>query len=225
MLPWASASGQSASFSDALFTSVSAACVTGLVVHDTFRIGRFRPGGNSNSDTDRRYGNCDHSGDDFSGLRKENRIHAEKYYADGYRGAPSGGGIVRLTGFVFKTTLIIELIGALILLPVFCRDQGIELGLWQSFFHSISAFCNAGFDLMGFRQPFSSLTSYSVQVTVNLTIAALILIGGLGFLTWDDIKEHKLRLRKYRAQSKMILATTAVTGHSSVFLFLVLRVR
>ena len=63
---------------------------------------------------------------------------------------------------------------------------------------------------MGFRQPFSSLTSYSVQVTVNLTIAALILIGGLGFLTWDDIKEHKLRLRKYRAQSKMILATTAV---------------
>ena len=210
MLPWASASGQSASFSDALFTSVSAACVTGLVVHDTFSYWSFfgqaviltliQIGGMGIVTIAVMISRV--SGKKIGLMQRSTMQTAIA--------APQVGGIVRLTGFVFKTTLIIELIGALILLPVFCRDQGIELGLWQSFFHSISAFCNAGFDLMGFRQPFSSLTSYSVQVTVNLTIAALILIGGLGFLTWDDIKEHKLRLRKYRAQSKMILATTAV---------------
>lgn len=75
--------------------------------------------------------------------------------------APQVGGIVRLTGFIFKIMLTIELAGALILMPVFCGDHGVPAGLWQSVFHSISAFCNAGFDLMGFKEPYSSLTSYS----------------------------------------------------------------
>lgn len=73
------------------------------------------------------------------------------------------GGIVRLTKFILKTSVCIELIGAAMLLPAFIRDFGITKGLWYALFHSVSAFCNAGFDLIGIKEPFSSLTSYSSQ--------------------------------------------------------------
>ena len=77
-------------------------------------------------------------------------------------------------------------------------------------FHSISAFCNAGFDLIGIRAPFSSLTSYSVQPVVNLVIMVLIVAGGIGFLTWEDIKNHKWHFKKYRMQSKVIFMVTGL---------------
>ena len=80
----------------------------------------------------------------------------------------------------------------------------------MALFHSISAFCNAGFDLMGKRQAFSSLTAYSAEPIVNLTIMFLIVVGGIGFLTWDDIRTNGLHLHKYRVQSKVILCTTAI---------------
>lgn len=73
------------------------------------------------------------------------------------------GGIVRFTKFILKTSVCIELIGAAMLLPAFIRDFGIMKGLWYALFHSVSAFCNAGFDLIGIKVPFSSLTSYSSQ--------------------------------------------------------------
>ena len=78
--------------------------------------------------------------------------------------------------------------GAALLAPVFCRDFGLIRGLWMAMFHSISAFCNAGIDLMGIRIPFSSLTLYAANPLVNLVIMALIIIGGIGFLTWEDIR-------------------------------------
>jgi len=119
------------------------------------------------------------------------------------------GGIVRLTKFILKTSFSIELLGALLLAPVFCKDFGIFKGLWYSVFHSISAFCNAGFDLIGVREPFSSLTSYASNPIVNFTIMALIITGGLGFVTWADIKKNRLHFRKYNMQSKVILTVTA----------------
>ena len=97
-----------------------------------------------------------------------------------------------------------------LLAPVFCRDFGFWKGIWYALFHSISAFCNAGFDLIGIRTPFSSLTSYSVQPIVNLVIMMLIIAGGIGFLTWEDIKNHKWHFKKYRMQSKVIFMVTGI---------------
>ena len=94
--------------------------------------------------------------------------------------------------------------------PVFCRDFGIFKGIWYAVFHSVSAFCNAGFDLMGSKEAFSSLTGFSNNLVINITIMLLIIIGGIGFLTWDDIKTNHFRLRRYRMQSKLILVTTAL---------------
>ena len=123
--------------------------------------------------------------------------------------APKVGGIVRLTSFIIRTTLIIELLGAAAMAPVFCRDFGAR-GLWMALFHAVSAFCNAGFDLMGVRGEFSSLTSYAAEPVINVTVMLLILIGGIGFLTWDDIRSNRLHVRRYRMQSKVILCATGL---------------
>ena len=118
------------------------------------------------------------------------------------------GGIVRLTGFILRAMLAIELLGAICMAPVFCEEFGMKKGVWYAVFHSVSAFCNAGFDLMGMNQPFSSLTGFNGNTTINLAIMALIVIGGIGFLTWDDIWHHRLHFHKYRLQSKVILTVT-----------------
>ncbi len=123
--------------------------------------------------------------------------------------APKVGGIVRLTGFIIKGTFLIELIGAVIMAPSFISDHGLVQGLWMAVFHSISAFCNAGFDILGTTDAqFVSVTDYVGDPFVSLTISFLIIIGGIGFLTWDDIKANKLNFRKYRTQSKVIISTT-----------------
>ena len=85
---------------------------------------------------------------------------------------------------------------SLSLIHIFCRDFGIGKGIWYSIFHSISAFCNAGFDLLGVRQSFSSLTTYASEPLINGTIMALIIVGGIGFLTWADIKQNKWHWHK-----------------------------
>ena len=122
--------------------------------------------------------------------------------------APKVGGIVRLTRFILRGTFLIELLGALAVLPVFCRDYGWR-GIWMAVFHSISAFCNAGFDILGTESNrYPSLTGYADSPVINITIMLLIVIGGIGFLTWDDIFENKWRFHRYRMQSKVILVTT-----------------
>ena len=80
----------------------------------------------------------------------------------------------------------------------------------MALFHAVSAFCNAGFDLMGVRGEFSSLTSYAAEPVINVTVMLLILIGGIGFLTWDDIRSNRLHVRRYRMQSKVILCATGL---------------
>ena len=108
--------------------------------------------------------------------------------------APKVGGIVRLTRFILRGTFLIELIGVLAMLPVFCRDYGWH-GIWMAVFHSISAFCNAGFDILGTNNNlYPSLTGYVQNPVINITVMLLIITGGIGFLTWDDICEKQAAL-------------------------------
>jgi trk system potassium uptake protein TrkH len=104
----------------------------------------------------------------------------------------------------------IELIGAVLLSFTFIPRYGFLKGAGFSVFHSVSAFCNAGFDLMGEQGAFSSLTGFSSDVNINLTVCFLIIAGGIGFFTWKDIAEKGLRFRYYRMQTKVVLTTTAV---------------
>ena len=209
MLPLSSQAGCATPFLDALFTSTSAVCVTGLVLHDTATywsifgqtviLVLIQIGGMGVITVAAAFALI--SGRKISLMQRSTMQEAIS--------APKVGGIVRLTSFIIKTTLLIELLGAAAMTPVFCRDFGVK-GLWMALFHSISAFCNAGFDLMGARAPFSSLTSYAAQPVINLVIMLLIVIGGIGFLTWDDIRSNRLHFHRYRMQSKIILCTTAL---------------
>lgn len=209
MMPFSCRERIVTSFPDALFTATSAVCVTGLVVQDTATywssFGQFvillliQIGGMGVITVATSLAMI--SGKKISLMQRS--VLQEAIVA------PKVGGIVRLTGFIVKSTFMIELIGALIMSPVFCRDYGIK-GIWMSVFHSVSAFCNAGFDLMGVREKFSSLTGYSSQPIINITIMLLIIIGGIGFLTWEDICKNHLHFKKYRMQTKVILSITAV---------------
>ncbi len=209
MLPMATQSGVVTPFSDTLFTATSAVCVTGLVIYDTATywslFGQIiililiQIGGMGIVTIAVAIAVI--SGRKIGLMQRSTMQEAIA--------APQVGGIVRRTEFIVKTVFFIELAGAAALAPVFCRDFGLVKGIWYSLFHSISAFCNAGFDLIGIREPFSSLTSYSAQPIINITIMALIVIGGIGFLTWEDIKNNKWHFQKYRMQSKVILTVTA----------------
>ena len=209
MLPAATVDGNGASFSDALFTATSAVCVTGLVVHDTATywtmfgqsviILLIQIGGMGVVTVAVSIAAA--SGRKIGLMQRSTMQEAIA--------APHVGGIVRMTKFILKMTVLIEFLGAAVLSIVFCRDFGMGKGLWYAVFHSVSAFCNAGFDLIGVREPFSSLTTYSGEPVVNLTIMALIVTGGIGFLTWADIRKNKWHVKKYRMQSKVILVVTA----------------
>ena len=209
MLPVSSRHSGGTQFLDALFTSTSAVCVTGLVLHDTATywslFGQLvimlliQIGGMGVITVAAAFALI--SGRKISLMQRSTMQEAIS--------APKVGGIVRLTSFIIRTTLIIELLGAAAMAPVFCRDFGAR-GLWMALFHAVSAFCNAGFDLMGVRGEFSSLTSYAAEPVINVTVMLLILIGGIGFLTWDDIRSNRLHVRRYRMQSKVILCATGL---------------
>ena len=210
MLPCSVRDGVSLKYIDALYTSASAVCVTGLVVQDTgsywsafgqtvilllIQIGGL--GVITGAVT-------------FLMLAGRNITLKERSAMQDAISAPAVGGIVRLTRFILKGTFLVELLGALALLPVFCRDYGWR-GIWMALFHSISAFCNAGFDILGTESNrYPSLTGYADSPVINITIMLLIVIGGIGFLTWDDIFENKWRFHRYRMQSKVILVTTGL---------------
>lgn len=210
MLPISTMEGIVTPFHEALFTSTSSVCVTGLVVQDTgsywsvfgqsIILLLIQIGGMGVITAAMAITLI--SGRKMSLMQRSTMQEAIA--------APQLGGIARLTGFILKTTLMIELIGTVLLLFVFCPEYGIK-GIWLALFHSISAFCNAGFDILGTAEnPYVSLMSYMDQPLLNGTIIGLIVIGGIGFLTWEDIKEHGTDLKKYRMQSKVILFTTVL---------------
>ena len=195
---------------DALFTSTSAVCVTGLVIRDTAMhwsvFGQtvililIQIGGLGVVSVAAFLATL--SGRRISLLQRsmlQDSISAHQI-----------GGIVKMTGFVFKVAFLTELLGALVMLPAFCRSFG-AAGIWMAVFHSVSAFCNAGFDLMGRPgQKFASMTYYSSHPLINIVLMLLIIVGGIGFLTWKDVVTYKFRFKRYRLQSKVILITSAV---------------
>ena len=209
-LPISSRSREFTPFIDALFTATSASCVTGLIVYDTAThwsvfgkiiiIAMIQCGGLGvvtmltvfTQVTGKKIG-----------LRDRATLQSAL-------SAPHIGGIIRLTSFIFKATIIIEMIGALLMFPRFMKDFGITKGIYYSVFHSISAFCNAGFDLMGDVSKFSSLTKYQSDIMINITIMLLILIGGLGFLIWKDIVDYRFDIKRYSTQTKIVLTMTFI---------------
>ena len=208
MLPISSRERVFTPFADALFTATSATCVTGLIVKDTATYWSFF--GQAVIITLIQIGGMGVITIGMTVMRasgmKIGLWHRSTMQES--VSAPTVGGMVRYSGFIIKTTVLIELIGAALLFPVFCRDFGVLKGLWYSFFHSISAFCNAGFDLMGAREPFSSLTSYGSNIYVNCIIMLLIIAGGIGFLVWGDLKTHKFHFKRYSLQTKIVLITS-----------------
>lgn len=210
MLPFATRGPGGASFFDALFTATSATCVTGLVVRDTASywtgfgqavillliqmggMGVVTMGVAVAMFTGKRIG-----------LR-------QRYLMQESIAAPQMGGIVRMTGFILKATAVMEGLGALVLAVRFIPRVGFWRGVWYGVFHSVSAFCNAGFDLMGTTDgPFSSLTFYVGDAAVSITVVLLIALGGIGFFTWEDVCRNKTNVHAYRLQTKVVLATTA----------------
>lgn len=118
------------------------------------------------------------------------------------------GGAVRLVQKIVCYSIVIEGTGALLLMIRFIPQFGWLKGIWYGVFHSISAFCNAGFDLMGQFEPYGSLTMYYDDVLINLVIMALIIVGGIGFIVWDDISAHKWKMNKYMLHTKIVLVMT-----------------
>ena len=210
MLPIASRSGESAGFLNALFTSTSSTCVTGLVVVDTYTnwtlfgqivilvliqiggLGFITIGVFFSIFMKRRIG-----------LKERNLIQESM-------NTLQIGGTVRLVRKIVFYTLMIEGTGALLLMIRFVPQFGAAEGIWYGIFHSISAFCNAGFDLMGRFEPYSSLCLYHDDLLVNLVIMALIIIGGIGFIVWDDISVHKWKVKNYLLHTKIVLTMTAI---------------
>ncbi len=210
MLPAASRDGRAIPFVDALFSAASATCVTGLVLYDTYTqfslfgqivilcliqvggLGFVTMGVLMSMALGKRIG-----------LR-------ERFLMKESIGAMKIGGIVRLVRKAVFGTLLIELLGAIALTVRFAQDMGLWESLWCGVFHSVSAFCNAGFDILGRIEPFGSLTHYAGDTTVNVTVMALIVVGGLGFIVWDDVLTHRHHVQKYALHTKIVLSVTTV---------------
>jgi trk system potassium uptake protein TrkH len=209
MLPVSSAAGLWTPLSEALFTSTSAVCVTGLVVHDTMTywsvFGKtvilllIQIGG---------MGVVTLSALVLTATGHKLGLVQRTLIQDSI-GSEHMGGLVHMVRFIVKVMLTVEGIGACILATVFVPLYGPLKGAAFSVFHSVSAFCNAGFDLMGEQGEYSSLTGFAANPVVTLTISLLIILGGIGFFSWKDFIEHGLNFRRYRMQTKAILVMTA----------------
>jgi len=208
-LPIASRNNISAGFVNALFTATSATCVTGLVVFDTFIQWSFfgqmvillliQIGGLGFMTIVTM----------FSFLLKRKIGLKERELLRESVNTMYIGGIVRLTKKILIGTFLLESVGALVLSMRFIPEMGLAAGVYNGIFHSVSAFCNAGFDLMGRFGENSSLTRFSGDAVVNLTVVVLVITGGIGFFVWDDLTKNKYYFKKYQLHTKIVLSMTA----------------
>ncbi len=208
-LPAAVRDGSEQSVLTAFFTATSSTCVTGLVRADTCTnwtlfgqaviLVLIQTGGIGFMTI------CISA----LSLTKKNIGLASRSLMQNSISAPQLGGIVRMTKFISLGTLLIEGIGALLLAFYFCPLLGLGRGIWYSIFHSISAFCNAGFDLMGIQGEYSSLTSVVGNWYVNLIIMLLIVIGGLGFFVWRNLLDSKFQYKKMLLHTRIVMFVTA----------------
>lgn len=207
-LPVASRSGISCGFFPALFTATSATCVTGLVLFDTFTqwsvfgqvviITLIEVGGLGFMTAASTFVFLLHK---KIGLRQRMVIAQALNLSD-------MGGVVRIQKLVLTGSLTIQGIGALILFLRFLPEFGFQRALAWGVFHSISAFCNAGFDLFGYIAPGQSLIVFNDDPIICLTLIALVTIGGLGFLVWEELARVR-SFKKFSVYTKLVLLMTA----------------
>lgn len=205
-LPISSKSGGWTPFLDSLFTATSATCVTGLSVVDTFThwtiFGQvvilllIQIGG---------LGFMTVIVAISMVIRKHVSLHEQLLLRQST--GNNAGGIMALLKKIMKGTLIFEGLGVILLSIRFCSIMGFSDGLYYAVFHSISAFCNAGFDLFS-KLGSSSLSMFVNDPLVNFTIMFLIVMGGIGFLVWDDILSNRFRFKQFSLHTKVVLVTT-----------------
>ena len=220
-LPAASRSGVSCGFRPALFTATSATCVTGLVLYDTWTqwsgfgqvviISLIQIGG---------LGFMSVATLVFFLFRRRVGLKQRMVMAQALS-LNDMDGVVRLQRLVLTGSFTIEAIGALILTLRFLPEVGFGTALKWGVFHSISAFCNAGFDIFGSFAPGSSLIPFQSDPVVLLTLGALIVIGGLGFLVWQEMVTLR-RFKKFSVYTKLVLVTTVILLTAGTVLFAVL---
>lgn len=209
-LPISSKSREWTPLFDCAFTATSATCVTGLLIFDSFShwslfgqavlLTMIQVGGLGVMTIITMFSVF---------LKKKISLHERKLLIES-SGTVRKSGIIKLLKEIIIGTFIFEGAGTLLLATRFCPEFGFFKGLWYSFFHSVSAFCNAGFDLLGGYSNYSSLTPFYNDITVNLTISTLIIVGGIGYLVWQDILDFKFNFKKYSLQTKIVLITSAV---------------
>ena len=219
MLPLSSRSGEASGFLNCLFTATSATCVTGLVAYDTWShwslfgqlviLAMIQTGGLGLVTI----------GVFLSIVLRRKIGLKERGLMQESINALQIGGVVRLAKRIVVGTAVLEGAGAVVLALRFIPEYGAARGIYYGIFHAISAFCNAGFDLMGFQGPFSSLVHFYDDWVVNLVVMSLIVIGGIGFIVWDDISRNKFRVRRYMLHTKIVLLTTLVLVFGSAWLF------
>jgi trk system potassium uptake protein TrkH len=218
-LPISSRTGEWTNLLDAIFTATSTTCVTGLIIYDTYT--HWSVFGQLVLLTLIQIG-----GIGFMTIitmfslffKRKIGLHERQLLVQA-TGMMELGGAVRLIKRIVKMSLAIEAIGVVLLAIRFCPQMGFKTGLYNAVFHSVSAFCNAGFDLMGKYGAFSSLTGYSGDVVVCMTIAALIAIGGIGFVVWNDVWTHRLHFRQYGLHAKIVLVVTGILIAGGAVLF------
>ncbi len=219
MLPVSSRGGNGLGFADALFTATSATCVTGLVIFDTYS--QFTQFGQMVILSLIQIGGLGFMSVSIFFLIimgrkigiKERSLLMESI------STPQIGGAVRLVKHVLFITVLFELLGAFLLSLRFIPLMGTAKGIYFGIFHAISAFCNAGFDLMGNLKPVGSLAPFAGDAVVNLTVVTLIVSGGIGFIVWDDLIKHGLRLHHYKLHSKIVLSVSLALLVLSTALF------
>ncbi len=221
MLPFASVPGEKTSVLTALFTSVSASCVTGLVLVDTAThwtlfgqlviLCLIQIGG---------LGFITIATIFLSFARKSLGLKNRSLMAESINSS-SIAGLRDLTKRIVKGTALFEGAGAVLLAYPFIKAFGPMRGLYYAVFHSVSAFCNAGFDLIGVRAAFSSFESFNDDILVNLVLIALITVGGVGFSVWEDFRLHRFRWKRFSLHTKLVLVVSAVLTFGGALLFFV----
>ncbi len=218
-LPCSSQSGSFTPFFDCLFTATSATCVTGLVIYDTFTqwnifgqivIAALIEVGGLGFVTIITFFNI--------AAGKKLGFKTLANVADGLTEDIFVGGR-KIFISIMKYSLIIELAGAAVMSVVFIPRYG-AYGIWVSIFMSITAFCNAGFDLMGQEEAFSSLVHFQDEPVVLMTIALLIIIGGLGFIVWENFLNYR-KVRKLSLHTRAVLIMTGLLIFGGMAIYLV----
>ncbi|MCD7775382.1 MAG: Trk family potassium uptake protein [Clostridiales bacterium] len=220
MLPVSSKSGLATPFFDALTTATSASCVTGLIVYDTFThwsifgqlviLALIQIGGLGYMTVIAL----------LSVIFRRRISVRERRLLKESTNSLYIGGLIALTKRIISGTVIFEGLGAVVLSVRFAGIFGLKRGIYYGIFHSVSAFCNAGFDLMGIIEPYSSMTYFNSDPVVLITLSILIIMGGIGFMVWDDAVKNKLRFRKYSLHSKIAVVTSlALILFGSVTIF------